>query len=1244
MNSKIVVGLLIVLLITGYFVSFNYFENCEASVLPKFYVDDDYDSSTPGWQVDHFDCITDAINASSAGDRIIVYEGTYNERLTVPWKLDIFGENRDTTIIDGGSTGDVIVINAQHVNISHFTIKNSGSSSNNSVILVNASYTILTDNKIISGENGVTLNYSHYNIIYDNVINSNDGDGIYLNHSNNNSITYNIITSNGNNGVFLYNSSYNSIENNSGIKSNTLNGVFFNETCNYNTIRNNNISSNTQNGVFLNDHCENNTLYGNSIYGNGDSGIRMENSSYNTLRNNDVNYNSNYGVMVVGSTNTLQGNNIKYNTGHGVFLFADDFNTVYNNVIKGNNKDGVHLSNSTNDTIYTNEIASNSQYGVYLDYFTLNNLVYNNYFHDNTNNSMDKSLDRNKWNVTKTSGTNKVGGSYLCGNYWDDFDENSEGAYDTDGDGIADNNYTIYGSNQDKGPLLDVTPPSIGTPTVSPSTQTIGGYTYISATVTDNLMVQHVYLHIVKPDNSTTNFSITQNQTGNTYYCNKKYTLAGTYTYHIAARDSRNWVTSSSKTFVIDQGTPPTITDNTGSTGSPGAVFTFNVTVTDDADAASQLTVKVAWTHGSKSGNYTMVHMQGNYFERSITLDNSTSVLTYSIYASDQWGNSRTTSQKTVNIVDTIPPEITIKKHEYSSDGVINTYIVGATITDNHEVSQAQIEYWYNNDEDHKTATMEKKNGDYYEKTIQLESSTDKVYCIISASDPTGNENTSKKPYANASGPYTGVTTTAVTFNGSNSFDLDGTISEYSWDFGDGTTTAGVTVNHTYLAAGNYTVVLTVTDNDGNTNSDTTYAVVTQPTPIKTSSSMLNKINTEYGTSLTELFYCYDTDGDDKPDVFVDPNNVLKTVHTGSINISGDTVFLISTNDTEIPEFMWNATTDEITQVNHTIGVTGEPCYSGNNIVVVNVTINKTIGWLFIEVLDPDLGDHGTISNIVNVTRNNTQMDSDKIFKKNSKSYILDDPTVIYTFTYSYQPPTLTLIGLTPETGGVINKDNPTVTISYNLPVEIIDATFYMIDPTTTLPVEDGTYLEIIDELTTQDNKKFTYTPPGNLPAGDYELYIMVKEKNSVNKLTNSVIYEYHPYVKHNAGLPFTSILTTLGGLIIVALAIVVFMKHKGIAFESFIYIKNKKILPFFKPLIFGPLRIDVNDEKVSKAEIYVNGKLKDTITKPPFIWEWDEPVFMKQKIETRVYDQNGNESSTGEMTFYIFNPPRFFK
>ena len=82
----------------------------------------------------------------------------------------------------------------------------------------------------------------------------------------------------------------------------------------------------------------------------------------------------------------------------------------------------------------------------------------------------------------------------------------------------------------------------------------------------------------------------------------------------------------------------------------------------------------------------------------------------------------------------------------------------------------------------------------------------------------------------------------------------------------------------------------------------------------------------------------------------------------------------------------------------------------------------------------------------------------------------------------------------------------------------------------------------------------------------------------------------------------------------------------------------------FFKPLVFGPLRIDVNDEKVKKAEFFINGELKDTITQKPFIWNWNERSFMKKTIETKIYDQEGKSSSSGEMTFFVFNSPRFFK
>jgi len=58
-----------------------------------------------------------------------------------------------------------------------------------------------------------------------------------------------------------------------------------------------------------------------------------------------------------------------------------------------------------------------------------------------------------------------------------------------------------------------------------------------------------------------------------------------------------------------------------------------------------------------------------------------------------------------------------------------------------------------------------------------------------------------------------------VTFNASGSYDPDGTIVSYSWDFGDGNTATGVTVSHAYADNGSYVVTLTVTDNDGATDS-----------------------------------------------------------------------------------------------------------------------------------------------------------------------------------------------------------------------------------------------------------------------------------------------------------------------------------------------------------------------------------------------------------------------------------------
>ncbi|MHA1710684.1 MAG: PKD domain-containing protein [Candidatus Freyarchaeota archaeon] len=57
-----------------------------------------------------------------------------------------------------------------------------------------------------------------------------------------------------------------------------------------------------------------------------------------------------------------------------------------------------------------------------------------------------------------------------------------------------------------------------------------------------------------------------------------------------------------------------------------------------------------------------------------------------------------------------------------------------------------------------------------------------------------------------------------VIFNASDSYDPDGTIVRYMWSFGDGAFGEGVTAEHTYLQEGAYTVVLTISDDDGLTD------------------------------------------------------------------------------------------------------------------------------------------------------------------------------------------------------------------------------------------------------------------------------------------------------------------------------------------------------------------------------------------------------------------------------------------
>ena len=66
------------------------------------------------------------------------------------------------------------------------------------------------------------------------------------------------------------------------------------------------------------------------------------------------------------------------------------------------------------------------------------------------------------------------------------------------------------------------------------------------------------------------------------------------------------------------------------------------------------------------------------------------------------------------------------------------------------------------------------------------------------------------------------------TFSSAGSSDADGTIAAYSWNFGDGTSSTDANPSHTYAAPGTYSVVLTVTDNQGGSGQATTSVTATQ--------------------------------------------------------------------------------------------------------------------------------------------------------------------------------------------------------------------------------------------------------------------------------------------------------------------------------------------------------------------------------------------------------------------------------
>ena len=141
-------------------------------------------------------------------------------------------------------------------------------------------------------------------------------------------------------------------------------------------------------------------------------------------------------------------------------------------------------------------------------------------------------------------------------------------------------------------------------------------------------------------------------------------------------------------------------------------------------------------------------------------------------------------------------------------------------------------------------------------------------------------------PVANAGVDQTVLLGTPVTLSGIGSSDSDGSITSYSWNFGDSTTGTGSTVSHTYANAGTYYATLTVTDNGGLTASDTMFVDVTAAAPAQYVWS-----KDFGGTTLSDSVYATGVD--------TDPNGNVVVVgyFTGRVNVGGVNVTSAGSND-----------------------------------------------------------------------------------------------------------------------------------------------------------------------------------------------------------------------------------------------------------------------------------------------------------------------------------------------------------
>ena len=366
--------------------------------------------------------IQQAVNNATAGDTIIVHDGTYNENVNVNVNhLTIRSENGTANcIVNASNSNDYVfeVTFVDYVNITGFTIENATGLGRRGIYLRDVAHCNISDNIVSNNWGGIRLSSSSYNNITGNNVswNTGGGDGILVIHSDAgyNNITDNIADHNGHNGISIVSSGNCIVENNTA-NSNRKYGIHLCSGSDNNFITNNTANDNTEEGDskgIVIEESSNNTLTHNVANGNSEIGFWVYNDALNnTLINNTATFNL-VGIWLENNAynNSLTNNTANNNIETGIYLDTSSNNTVTNNTANSNDKVGIYLDSANHNNITCNWVAYNEQRGFYLSGgSTGNNLSLNNIMSNGV--SANKSWHYNFYN-------NQSDNVNATNNYW----------------------------------------------------------------------------------------------------------------------------------------------------------------------------------------------------------------------------------------------------------------------------------------------------------------------------------------------------------------------------------------------------------------------------------------------------------------------------------------------------------------------------------------------------------------------------------------------------------------------------------------------------------------------------------------------------------------------------------------------------------------------------------------------------------------------------------------------------------